>query len=70
VTAPSTERKWAVVRIILGQAQIIGAVVSLVLLVTTGMSNGTAYTVAATCALLVTSLLLFGGDTTARHRGR
>lgn len=68
--ASSIERKWAVVRIVLGQAQTVGAVVSLVLLVTTGMSSGTAYAVAATCGFLVTSLLLFGGNTPARNRGR
>lgn len=68
--APSTERKWAVVRIVLGKPQMVCAVVSLLLLVTTRKANGTAYAVAATCGVLVTSLLLFGGDTPARHRGR
>ena len=46
MTAPSTERKWAVVRIVLGKPQMVCAVVSLLLLVTTRKANGTAYAVA------------------------
>jgi hypothetical protein len=54
-----SERRWAVVRIVLGQAQMIGAVVSLVCLLQTGMSALTSGAISITVACLVVSLVLF-----------
>lgn len=55
------ERRWAVLRIVLGQAQMVGALVSLVLLAQTGLSELTALAVTVTVGCLVASRLLFGG---------
>ena len=57
------QRRWAAIRIALGQAQIVGAVVSLGCLVSTGMSSLTAWAVSITAMCLTASLLLFAkGD--------
>jgi hypothetical protein len=53
------ERRWAVVRIVLGQAQILAATVGVVLLVLTGMSVPTIVAVGVAAALLLTSRLFF-----------
>jgi hypothetical protein len=51
------ERRWALVRILLGQAQMMGAVVAAYLLILTGMND---WSLGAVTALLTTvSLLLF-----------
>ena len=54
------EKAWAVVRMILGLAQMMGAVGSFYLLVQTGMSVLSLGAVAATCLLTTMSVLLFG----------
>jgi hypothetical protein len=57
------KRRWAVVRIALGQAQMVGAVVSLVCLLQTGMSTLTIGALSITVACLAASIILFGkGD--------
>jgi hypothetical protein len=56
------KRRRALVRLALGQAQMVGAVVSLVCLLQTGVSSLTLWAVALTAACLATSLLLFGKE--------
>lgn len=60
--AARKERRWAVVRLLLGQFQMIGAVVSLYLLVQTGMSELALGTVLLTCLFTTASVLLFGRE--------
>ena len=52
--------RWAIVRLVLGVAQMAGAVTALVLLATTGITRATAETIVVTCALTTASVLLFG----------
>ena len=54
------ERSWAIVRLALGMTQMAGAVVSLVLLVETGVTAVTLATVVVTCVSTSVSVLLFG----------
>jgi hypothetical protein len=64
--APPTghEKAWAVVRVILGQAQMMGAIASFCLLVQTGVNALSLGAVVVTGLLTTTSMLLFG----SRHR--
>jgi len=64
--APPTgnEKAWAVVRVILGQAQMMGAVVSFYFLVQTGVNALSLGAVVVTGLLTTTSILLFR----RRHR--
>jgi hypothetical protein len=55
------EKAWAVVRLLLGQAQIIGAVASAYLLLTTGLNELSLGFVVFTCGCTTVSVLLFGG---------
>lgn len=54
------ERNWAVVRMVLGQIQIVGALVSLILLFQIGVGEATVVAVMATCVATTVSVLLFG----------
>jgi hypothetical protein len=57
------KRRRAIVRIALGLAQVVGAVVSVVCLLQTGMSFLTIGAISITAACLAASLILFGkGD--------
>ena len=56
----SPELRWAVVRGVLGIAQMTGAAVALVLLARAGVTPGALVAVAATSALTTASVLLFG----------
>lgn len=55
----TSQRKWAVVRLILGQAQVIGATITLVLLIQTGSSVLTLRAAIVTALLTLASVLLF-----------
>ena len=55
------EKAWAVVRIVLGLAQVMGATVSVYCLIQTGTSTLTVVSVAITGLLVVLSKLLFRG---------
>ena len=57
----ASERRWAVVRLILGQLQMMGAVVSFVLLLQTGINRLSLGAVVVTSLLTGLSLLLFRG---------
>jgi hypothetical protein len=61
---------WAVVRIVLGQAQIIGATVSLYCLIATGANALTMWAVSVTGLLVVASKLLFRDSGTGGVGGR
>jgi hypothetical protein len=52
-------KRWAVVRIVLGNLQMFGATAGIVLLALTGMNPVTVTVFAITAALTVTSLLVF-----------
>ena len=54
------ERAWAVVRIILGLGQMIGAIVSVCLLIEIGINEWSLGMVVGTCLLTCISVLLFG----------
>jgi hypothetical protein len=54
-------KRWAVVRLLLGQAQMIGAVAAAYLLIQTGMNELSLGAVVFTCACTTVSVLLFGG---------
>jgi hypothetical protein len=58
----SKEKAWAVVRLVLGQAQMIGAVVALYLLIQTGMNALSLGAVVVTCLFTTISVLLFRGQ--------
>jgi len=53
------ERLWAVVRLVLGVGQIMGATAGFSLLLQTGLSSPTLWVVAATTGLMLTSKILF-----------
>lgn len=55
----SGERAWAVVRVSLGNAQVVMATIALYLLFATGMSRPTLTAVAVTCFFVVLSKFLF-----------
>lgn len=57
----SKEKAWAVVRMVLGLAQMMGAVVSFYLLAQTGMNAFSLGAVVVTCLLTTISVLLFRG---------
>ncbi len=57
----STERRWALVRYLLGIAQMFGAIVSALLLFLTGVNSLTLWGVVITGAFTTISVLLFGG---------
>jgi hypothetical protein len=54
------EKRWAIVRLILGQAQIIGATAAGYLLIREGVNNRSMVAVMITCAFTSISVLLFG----------
>jgi len=58
-SATAQARKWAIVRLVLGQAQIIGAAMTLVFLIQIGASELTFWAAGASAALTLTSLVLF-----------
>jgi hypothetical protein len=58
------ERRWALLRVVLGCAQMFGAAFSVVLVLETGVSPVSLTSVAITCSLTSLSVLLFG-----RRRG-
>ena len=62
------ERAWAIVRIILGLGQMMGAVVSVYFLIETGVNALSLGAVAGTCVLTVTSRLLFGRKKDSNER--
>ena len=51
---------WSVLRFALGMAQIVGAIFSVTLLIQTGVNKFSLIAVMVTCALTITSVLLFG----------
>jgi len=55
------EVRWAIVRLILGQAQIIGAVVSVYLVIQTGINSLSVCAFALTTACTILSRLIFRG---------
>ena len=60
-SARTSQRRRALLRVALGQAQMVGGLTSLILLLLTGVNGLTIAAVAATAALLATSLALFRG---------
>jgi hypothetical protein len=63
------ERKCAVLRLILGQLQIIGATAGLYLLVKTGVSRETAIVVGITLLVSITSRIIFRSGRAPDPRG-
>lgn len=59
-TISTGERSWAIVRTVLGFAQMAGAAFSLTVLVTTGFNTLSLVSVAVTGLLTTVSILLFG----------
>lgn len=59
--AEPNQRRWAMVRLVLGQAQIIGATMTLYFLVKTGESALTFWSAGITAAFTLTSRVLFKG---------
>jgi hypothetical protein len=59
----TARRRWAIVRYLLCMAQMFGAVVSLVLLITTGVNQISLSTAVLTCLLTTVSVLRFGQRT-------
>jgi hypothetical protein len=57
---PLTEARWALLRLILGVAQMTGAVVALCLLITMGLDAPIIAAVVITCVLTTVSVLFFG----------
>ncbi|HEX4793970.1 MAG TPA: hypothetical protein VH370_09270 [Humisphaera sp.] len=55
----ANRKRWAVFRIVLGNAQMIGAAAGTVLLVMTGTSRATLTVVGITAIFTITSLLIF-----------
>ena len=64
----AVERRWAIIRVVLGLLQIFGASLSVVLLLTTGVSPVALTAVALTCLGTTVSVLLFGSHS-PRRRG-
>lgn len=62
------QRRWTIVRLLLGLAQIFGAGFSVALLVKTGLSPASLIAVVTTCVLTTGSVLLFGGRRTSKER--
>jgi membrane protein YdbS with pleckstrin-like domain len=60
--ARKAERRWAVVRLILGQAQMVGAIISACLLFWTGLNAFSLASVFLTTACTMLSLFLFRGS--------
>jgi hypothetical protein len=63
-----SERRWAWVRLVLGLAQMFGAVFSVTLLVRTGVTAVALIAVALTGVLTTVSVLLFGARRSKRER--
>jgi hypothetical protein len=55
------DRKWALVRLVLGNLQIAGATASFILLAQLGVTPATLSVVVATSLCTTVSVLLFGG---------
>jgi hypothetical protein len=66
--ASPRERRWALVRILLGWAQMFGAAFSFVLLITTGVSQASSIAVVVTAVLTTISVLLFGAKNASKNR--
>lgn len=66
--SPSTRstRRWAIVRIGLGIAQVFGATFAAVLLLSTGVNTGSLLAVVLTAACTSISVLLFGARRVTR----
>lgn len=64
------ERRWGLVRLLLGMAQICGAGFSIGLLLESGVSPAALAAVVTTCALTTISVLLFGGRKSPKGRRR
>lgn len=64
------KRRWALVRLLLGMAQILGAAFSLGLLITTGLTAASLLAVVLTGICTTLSVLLFGARTPRRSRRR
>lgn len=62
-------RLWAVVRFALGMAQMAGATVAVVLLVSTGVTAASLFAAIVTCVFTSVSVLLFGAPRHASHDG-
>ena len=58
--AAARERRWVIVRLALGTAQVMGATAALFLLVQTGVSSLSVGAAVITCVLTTISVLLFG----------
>ncbi len=58
-SAPAHERSRALLRLILGQLQVIGATITLVFLLLRGATTATIWSLIATGMITITSLLLF-----------
>lgn len=58
-SATARTRKWAIVRLIFGQAQVIGATMTLVFVIQAGTSGVTIWAAVLTAMVTLTSLLLF-----------
>ena len=57
----ATERRWAILRYLLGMAQMLGATVSAILLSLTGVNSLTLWGVVITGVFSTISVILFGG---------
>lgn len=60
-TARPDDRRWAVLRLALGTAQIVGATSALLLLIQTGLNPWSLGAAVIACTLTTISVLLFGG---------
>lgn len=65
-----SERRWAIVRYLLGMAQMFGATFSAVLLFLTGVNSLSLGGVIITGLLTIASVLLFGGHSAEREKER
>ncbi len=59
-SAGATKASWVLVRLVLGLAQMVGAVTALIFLAQTGLSSWTLSATIVTGALTTISVLLFG----------
>lgn len=64
---PLAEARWAVLRLVLGVAQMIGAVAALLLIITMGLKGLALAAVVITCVLTTVSVLLFGSGGPRGH---
>ncbi len=69
-TVSASERRWALLRLALGTAQVFGASASIVLLFLTGVNAWSLITVVLTCVFTTVSVLLFGNRRNPPRAGR